>query len=231
MANSIGFLTLKDILDLKPEPNAKPIIEIPNDENKNLKDYFKFEEDVNNPIAIDLRLGDEVFISTKEVPFNLGNSSEPNEFASIKPGEFALLTTYEKLNLPDDILGLISMKFSLKLKGLINVSGFHVDPGYSGRIIYSVYNAGPTPIVVRRKEKVFTILLSRINTRSYRKEATFQNIDHLQEKHIAGLLGTPISLHSIYDKVRVLEMWNKITLGIMSGLVITVISVLLGKGG
>lgn len=113
MAPSAGFLTLKELIELGSQAEAKPIIEIPDKEEKrNLKDYFKFEDGVNNPIAIDLRLGDEVFISTKEVPFKLGNSSEPNEFASIKPGEFALLTTYERLNLPDDILGLISMKFS-----------------------------------------------------------------------------------------------------------------------
>lgn len=228
-----GFLTLSDIIELQDEQKVS-IIRIPKGDDGqviSLTDYFEYDKETNNPIAIDLKLGDEIFISTKEVPYKLGSSDNSNEFASIKPGEFALLTTYEQLGLTNEILGLISMKFSLKLKGLINVSGFHVDPGYSGRIIYSVYNAGPTPIVLRRREKVFTILLCKIHTKSSRKNATFKNIDQLEEKHIAGLLGVPISLHSMYDKVRVLEMWNKITLGIMSGLVIAVISAFLSKGG
>lgn len=34
----------------------------------------------------------------------------------------------------------------MKFKGLINVSGFHVDPGFDGRLKFSVYNAGNRPI-------------------------------------------------------------------------------------
>jgi dCTP deaminase len=47
------------------------------------------------------------------------------------------------------------MKFKIKQRGLVNVSGFHVDPGYSGKLLFSVYNAGPRSIVLTRGEPVF----------------------------------------------------------------------------
>ena len=49
------------------------------------------------------------------------------------------------------------MKFKFKSKGLINVSGLHVDPGYRGKLIFAVYNAGPLHIHIGRGERVFSI--------------------------------------------------------------------------
>ena len=34
------------------------------------------------------------------------------------------------------------MKLKAKIHGLINISGFHVDPGFSGKLVFSVFNAG-----------------------------------------------------------------------------------------
>jgi dCTP deaminase len=41
--------------------------------------------------------------------------------------------------------------------GLINVSGFHVDPGFYGKLIYAVYNAGPSEIHLSRGTEMFLI--------------------------------------------------------------------------
>ena len=48
----------------------------------------------------------------------------------IPPGQFAQLLTEEIVEMPRDSLGLISIKSRFKLRGLVNVSGFHVDPGF-----------------------------------------------------------------------------------------------------
>ena len=50
--------------------------------------------------------------------------------------------TKESIEVPLDALGLISIRSKYKLKGLINVSGFHVDPGFRGSLVFAVYNAG-----------------------------------------------------------------------------------------
>ena len=79
------------------------------------------------------------------------------EQLSIPPGQFAHLLTEEIIEMPNDALGLISMKSRLKSRGLVNVSGFHIDPGYRGRLLLSVYNAGPRNIVLTRGNPTFLI--------------------------------------------------------------------------
>lgn len=81
----------------------------------------------------------------------------------IQPGQLALLITREVVHLPKDVVGLISIKFGKKKRGLINVSGFHVDPGFMGKLKFSVYNAGSTPIVLDAGEALFLIWFSSLN--------------------------------------------------------------------
>ena len=71
-----------------------------------------------------------------------------NDQLCIPPGQFALLLTKERIDVPPDSLALISIKSRWKLRGLMNVSGFHVDPGYGGHLLFSVYNAGPNEILL-----------------------------------------------------------------------------------
>ena len=47
-------------------------------------------------------------------------------------------------------IAFISFKAKYKYKGLINVSGFHVDPGWKGKLTFSVYNAGPSDVVLEK---------------------------------------------------------------------------------
>ena len=79
----------------------------------------------------------------------------------IMPGQFALLLTGETITIPNDKIAFISIKFGTKIKGLINVSGFHVDPGFNGQLIFSVYNAGPTPIIMDKGKPYFMIWLAK----------------------------------------------------------------------
>jgi dCTP deaminase len=75
----------------------------------------------------------------------------------IEPGEFGLLYTAEKVHVPDRVIAFISIKASIKLKGLVNISGFHVDPGYHGRLKFSVYNAGTEVVPLEIGKPAFLI--------------------------------------------------------------------------
>ncbi len=85
---------------------------------------------------------------------------------SIPPGQFAILLTEEFVRIPPSVLGFISLKFSIKGTGLVNVSGFHVDPGFQGRLIFSVYNAGPTAINMTRGQDLFLLWLADLDRSS-----------------------------------------------------------------
>jgi dCTP deaminase len=84
----------------------------------------------------------------------------------IPAGQFAILLTEEFVKIPTSTMGFISLKFSIKGTGLINVSGFHVDPGYEGRLIFSVYNAGPTAINMTRGQDLFLLWLADLDRTS-----------------------------------------------------------------
>jgi dCTP deaminase len=115
---------------------------------------FKIQAKHQYKASYDLHLGDEVAKSTNSKPFSLARN---NGIIEINPGEFALLHTYEKIRVPNNLIGFISLRFSVKKKGLINISGFHVDPGFEDYLVFSVYNAGSRPICLRYKEPIFMI--------------------------------------------------------------------------
>lgn len=82
---------------------------------------------------------------------------QPLEDNVIPSGQFAFLITLETVTVPHDALALISIKARIKWRGLVNVSGFHVDPGYHGRLIFAVFNAGPSTIHIRSGDDIFLI--------------------------------------------------------------------------
>src|SRR5688572_6584079 len=98
-----------------------------------------FRDDLVKDCAYELRLGPEAYVTSDD---GVKRLLDDGEQFKIPPGQFALLLTEESLKLPNNVLGLISLRSKYKLRGLISVSGFHVDPGFEGRLIFSVYNAG-----------------------------------------------------------------------------------------
>ena len=101
-----------------------------------------------------LRLGEQVFVTPVaegwKIPDREIRQLEIGQTVDIPPGQFAYLLTHETITLPSNAIGLISMKLEAKMLGLVNVSGFHVDPGYSGKLIFAVWNAGPQLSLRRR---------------------------------------------------------------------------------
>lgn len=110
--------------------------------------------------SYELSLGEEVYISPlPDTPEEDRRKIiiKENETVVIPPGQFAFLITLENVSIPRNAIAFISMKFKPKAKGLINVSGFHVDPGYNARLIFAVYNAGPLNFHVAYGERLFSI--------------------------------------------------------------------------
>src|ERR1700743_3353271 len=78
-----------------------------------------------------LSIGGEVYVSEEEGKKTAQLLKEGESFA-IDPGQFAFVLTEETVHLPFDVLGFISIRATIKFLGLVNISGFHVDPGYKG---------------------------------------------------------------------------------------------------
>lgn len=122
-----------------------------------------FKPECLQPASYDLRLGADFYIVGDSVPDKL-DEGEP--YLVLKPGQFAMLTTLEQINMPDDHLGLITVRMRYKNQGLVNISGFHVDPTFSGQLKFAVQNVGPSDIHLKFGERTFSIFFAQLESKS-----------------------------------------------------------------
>jgi dCTP deaminase len=122
--------------------------------------------------AYELTVGSEAFVTRDKTDQSaeLAQGRTPGHLQvdekgsiCIPSGQFAMLITEERIKIPADSLGFISIKASKKWQGLVNVSGFHVDPGWDDRLIFGVFNAGPQTIVIKPKEAFFLLFFAALN--------------------------------------------------------------------
>lgn len=155
----------------------------------------------------------------------------------IPPGQFAFLLTEEFLRIPHNVMGFISLKSSAKWRGLINVSGFHVDPGFQGRLIYSVYNAGPSPIQLNRGQDLFLLWLADLDdnaTSVYAKKQSRPLLE-IPSTMISEVNRQIHSLQALSDRIETVA--NRVTiissvaaiLAVVAGLAFAVIQALPAK--
>jgi dCTP deaminase len=183
-----------------------------------------FVEENLGPAAYDLCLGDEVFVSSEQQPMLL----EKGDFVKISPGEFALLMTYEYISVPRDMMAFLSVRFRYKLLGLINVSGFHVDPGFQGKLLYTVYNAGPNDIILKYKEPIFMIFFAQLDEEVQEGYlGKFKEQVSLPIETVIGLRGASTSLTSMSHRIDQLETSLKIYGAIIGGLFLALVGAIL----
>ncbi len=128
------------------------------------------------PSSVDLRIGDDfrIFRNTKyafidptkelvdltehitatyEVPFIL------------HPGEFALGTIYERIKLPNNIVGRLEGKSSLGRLGLlIHSTAGYVDPGWDGYLTLELSNISNLPILLKPGMLIGQITFEQMTT-------------------------------------------------------------------
>jgi dCTP deaminase len=155
---------------------------------------------------MELSLGEEYFI-TNNKDNRVQLISSPEKQIEIKAGQFALLITEEFVTLPGDKIAFISIKAGVKFRGLINVSGFHVDPGFTGRLKFSVYNAGPRSIILEKGKPYFPIWFSNLISPLAENElysGDHQKQSSITEDDIMRIQGDLASPSDILEKLKAL---------------------------
>ncbi len=154
----------------------------------------------------------------------------------IPPGQFAFLITKETVCIPDNTLAFISMRTMKKFQGLINVSGFHVDPGYKGNLVYSVFNAGPTNIDVSEGEKLFKIWFCDLDQTSDTQFRYSGKAASITNDLVKGMSGKVLSLRDLSAKIEELEklrpaidtlnlVYRTLVIGVIAALLLAIFSV------
>ena len=151
-----------------------------------------------------LSVGQEVYVSPNEQSVNAATATirklAHEEAFAIPPGQFAFLLTEEVIEVPDNALAFISMRAKIKFRGLVNVSGFHVDPGFRGQLTYGVFNAGPQPVHLKRGQAIFLIWYTDLDRSSnFKRISTVQK--GLDPELITGIAGEVQSLSGLSTKI------------------------------
>lgn len=151
--------------------------------------------------AYELAMGPEAVTTHDGALLQLAPAPESESYGEpvvIQPGQLAMLLTEEVVAIQSNIVGLISIKASIKLSGLVNVSGFHVDPGFVGRLKFTVYNAGSRPITIRRGQPTFLLWFADLGEDTADlydgKRKGQRHIDDGNLRDFQGTLASPASL-------------------------------------
>ncbi len=164
--------------------------------------------------AYELGLANHVF-RTSDRPAKRRALKRGEQFV-IPPGQFALLISGERIRIPPDAIGFISIKAAIKFKGMVNISGFHVDPGFSGRLKFSVYNAGSSPIVLEPGAPTFLLWfasLDRETLDSYK--GNHQDQAEITAADVMSLQGEVPSPAALDVRLKKVESWVRVAKAII----------------
>jgi dCTP deaminase len=137
-----------------------------------------YDEAMVQPSSIDVRL-DKFFrtfsnhkypvIDPREEQSDLNELVEvANETSFIlHPGEFVLGSTYEVVQLPDDLAARLEGKSSLGRLGLLthSTAGF-IDPGFDGHVTLELSNVATLPITLWPGMKIGQLCFFRLSSKS-----------------------------------------------------------------
>ncbi|OGK25308.1 hypothetical protein A3F58_02405 [Candidatus Roizmanbacteria bacterium RIFCSPHIGHO2_12_FULL_37_9b] len=118
------------------------------------------ERELTNPegAGFDLRLG-EVYVIEGEAFLGVEERQTPKiklvkkhqkgkkDKITINPGEFYLVTTIEKVNMPENIVAVFLPRTTTFRSGLFLRTGA-AQPGYRGKLTFGLKNEGPVPVIL-----------------------------------------------------------------------------------
>lgn len=173
--------------------------------------------------AYELSLGGEAYLSGETNKRIL----EKGDIVIIPPGATALLLTREEIAVPNDAVGFISLKYRAKLPGLINVSGFHVDPGFRGQLVFTVFNAGVERQAFTCGDPLFLLWLADMDTVPDPYTGTRQSQSSLPSDSIARLTAPGVSPAELQAKIEKLQEHRTFVIGIGVAIVLGIVTLVL----
>ena len=189
-----GFWSRETIHARLSDSSVKPPI---------VADYDKSRLDA---VSYKLRVGEEAFVTPSsddaDPAYKTKRFLRNGESIAIPSGQFAILCTEETVNIPFDTIGFIALRSKdAKFKGLVNVSGFHVDPGYSGKLIFAVFNAGPGAVHVARGDEWFMIAFAGLDRTSDEPRRDPNDYKNIPTSVLSPLTGQFLTLKGLDAKI------------------------------
>jgi dCTP deaminase len=80
----------------------------------------------------------------------------------LEPGQAISASTIESIDLPRDYVARAAAAACLSARGLIASSGLRIEPGFKGRLKFSLFNAGAEPFGLRAHDPVLGLEIFRL---------------------------------------------------------------------
>ncbi|MFB0563084.1 MAG: hypothetical protein ACETWM_17935 [Candidatus Lokiarchaeia archaeon] len=124
-----------------------------------------FEEKQLQGASYDLRLGEEYykFNADGKKATDMINKIEEYEEITIPPYDVCFVLMKEKVNMPNNLAGRISLGTNLIKQGVMLSVQPPVDPGYSGKIYGMLHNLSKKEVYITKEESVLTIEFIKLN--------------------------------------------------------------------
>ena len=135
-----------------------------------------FEESSVQPASVDVRLDKKFrvfrnsrrpYIDLREDTADLTEVVEIDEDSPfiLHPGEFVLASTFERIELPEDLVARLEGKSSLGRIGLlIHSTAGYVDPGWNGHLTLELSNVANLPVTLYYKMNIGQLSYLRLTT-------------------------------------------------------------------
>jgi deoxycytidine triphosphate deaminase len=188
-----------------------------------------YSEDQVQPSSYDMRIGDRAILSGNEKEIDI----KKEKGIIIRPGCFAIITTYENIRMPNDITGHIGVKSYYTRKGLILLAGLQIDPGFSGVLVLGMYNASPRKLTLDYLTPFCTIEFHKLSgpverpyatsTEQKRGEIPRMDKDYLRTIETQSLSDLSESLRTLtVDVSSLTKTMNKFVVPILIGIAIAI---------
>ncbi len=103
----------------------------------------------------DFRMSPLILKASFGTPVNLERLPEDQRAkVTVEPGEVVFVRTIEVLDLPNNIIAMLSPKRKMSHHGIIVLGGFAIDPKYKGPLFIGLYNFSSTPFHLQAGRKL-----------------------------------------------------------------------------
>ena len=128
--------------------------------------------------------------------------------------------------MPTDAIGFLSIQTDIKFLGLVNISGFHVDPGSKGNIIFAVYNAGPDPVHIKQGDQIFRLWITSLDAVDEEPHSSWSH-DSIPSGVVNQISGNLESLQTLAKRIGLMESRldaNRVAVRICAGLFVAILA-------
>ena len=178
-----GAILLSDQIKYYIRKLEPPLLQNPGEQDISKEEL----SDCLDAASYKLRLGNEAHVGGKWTQIS---KKKP---LVIPAHQVAVVKTHESVNLPRFLIARWNLRVKWVYEGLLWVGGPQVDPGWQGTLYCPIYNLAEREVVIRYKERFFTMDFSRTTPFSETPSTTgFKPIPHKGDARPKTLQGHDI---------------------------------------